>query len=103
MAIKIESRFSPSVVRAAQSLEAVVALSKVPFGSELSKRAQGSFSNLLADVTKRASSFVTLQGQQGYEVEECMREMQADRRRKAQEAKARREKHARAREELTFA
>jgi hypothetical protein len=92
MSFKIESRFSPSVVRAAQSLEAIIALSMVAFDHPLRAKAHKSILNLTEDFEKRATSFSALNAQSGYEVQDCMREMQADRKRRAQDRRAARER-----------
>jgi hypothetical protein len=103
MSIKIESRFAPSVVRAAQTLEAVIALTNVPFGTELATKAHSSFMNMCDVYKARVAGFVTLQGQHGYEIEACMKEMAADRKRVAQEKRARRERLAEQRANAVYA
>ncbi|MER9176352.1 hypothetical protein NKH72_22490 [Mesorhizobium sp. M0955] len=103
MSIKIETRFAPSVVRAAATLETVIALTNVPFGSKLSNKAHDSFMNMVDAYKRQVAGFVTLHGQHGYEIEECMKEMAADRKRRSQEAKRRREAHALAREGRIYA
>lgn len=94
MSLKIETRFSPSVVKAAQELEVMMALGTVPADSALRDLAHGSFLRVSAQLQARYKQINAALTVTGYDVKDCFEEMRADRVRKAKlrkEAQARRE------------
>lgn len=94
MSFKIETRFSPSVVKAAQELEVMIALARVPADSALKARAHDSFLRVSTQVNLRLQQINAAMSLAGYEVNDCFEAMRADRVRKAKmrkEAQERRE------------
>lgn len=93
MTFKIASRFSPSIVRAAQALEAYIALALVPADSKLKGMTADSAGRMIDDFGKRAAgvSYCT-QYEAGTLISECMTELKVERKRVGQERKARRER-----------
>lgn len=102
MALKIETRFAPSVVRAAQMIEAMRALVNVTSAHPLGAKASSSFMRLGNDLMRRRAQLVSLPMHTGYDVEACIEEMQADRARKAKERKLAMQRRQLEREKLAM-
>jgi hypothetical protein len=95
MALKITSRFAPSIVKAAHMLETSNALHAVPADHAHYDKARQSFDQLNKRINQMidasGAGFVTALEQ----IIACADELQAERKRKAQERRARREALAR--------
>lgn len=106
MSIKIQSRFSPSIVRAAHAIEAAGAAdSKLAHceNSKLVDQLKTVRDSMEAEVGRRLSGLVPVIDSIGEQLGACLSELQAERRRVAQERKRRREERELAKEEAAFA
>lgn len=103
MSIKFETRFSPSIIRAAEIHEAGNALFRVPTNASFKAQAIDSFNRGVEQMGKLIDGsglgFVEALGQ----VLDCSNEMQMQRRVKAQQRKAQREARVLAKQEAQFA
>ncbi|RWB95571.1 MAG: hypothetical protein EOQ56_27880 [Mesorhizobium sp.] len=103
MSIKFETRFSPSIVRAAQMLDAGNALHAVSDAAAFKDKARDSFDRMVKGVSKALDGSGLGFGDALDQLRACSKEMKADRRAKAQQRKAQREARANAKQEAQFA
>lgn len=107
MSIKITSRFAPSIIRAADALEALIAVNASQKGSKHvdGNGLQGSFMRLIEDYRRFTSGYqpIATKVSTGELVDQCMKERRMERVRLAKARATRREQARREREELAFA